>query len=78
VNNAGHYGPVLPVEEYPLEELSAWIDVHLRARSCSASLCLPGMYARKNGVILIFPAFLAKAAYGWGSAYAAAKLVCLD
>jgi len=31
------------------------------------------MYARKNGVILNISSISAKAAYGWGSAYAAAK-----
>src|SRR6202008_3258701 len=28
VNNAGHYGPVVPVEEYPLEEFENVINVH--------------------------------------------------
>src|SRR5580704_1079393 len=31
VNNAGHYGPVVPVEEYPLDEFDKVIAVHLRA-----------------------------------------------
>ena len=31
VNNAGHYGPVVPVEEYPLEEFDKVMAVHLRA-----------------------------------------------
>src|ERR1700688_3151049 len=31
VNNAGHYGPVGPVEEYPLDEFEKVINVHLRA-----------------------------------------------
>src|ERR1700731_4202203 len=31
VNNAGHYGPVAPVEEYPVEEFDKVIAVHLRA-----------------------------------------------
>ena len=34
VNNAGHYGPVVPVEEYPLEEFDKVIAVHLRAAFC--------------------------------------------
>ena len=73
VNNAGHYGPVLPVEEYPLEEFERVIDVHLRAAFLLSQLVLPGMYARKSGVILNISSISAKAAYGWGSAYAAAK-----
>jgi NAD(P)-dependent dehydrogenase (short-subunit alcohol dehydrogenase family) len=31
VNNAGHYGPVAPVEDYPLAEFDNVIAVHLRA-----------------------------------------------
>jgi len=73
VNNAGHYGPVLPVEEYPLEEFERVINVHLRAAFLLSQLVLPGMYARMSGAILNISSISAKAAYGWGSAYAAAK-----
>jgi len=73
VNNAGHYGPVVPVEEYPLEEFDKVIAVHLRAAFVLSKLVLPEMYARKSGVILNISSLSAKAAYGWGSAYAAAK-----
>jgi NAD(P)-dependent dehydrogenase (short-subunit alcohol dehydrogenase family) len=73
VNNAGHYGPVVPVEDYPLEEFDKVIAVHLRAAFLLSKLVLPGMYARKSGVILHISSISAKNAYGWGSAYAAAK-----
>lgn len=73
VNNAGHYGPVIPVEEYPLEEFDKVMAVHLRAAFVLSKLALPDMYARKSGVILNISSLSAKAAYGWGSAYAAAK-----
>ena len=73
VNNAGHYGPVVPVEEYPLEEFDKVIAVHLRAAFHLSKLALPGMYARKAGVILNISSLSAKAAFSWGSAYAAAK-----
>jgi NAD(P)-dependent dehydrogenase (short-subunit alcohol dehydrogenase family) len=73
VNNAGHYGPVLPVEEYPLAEFDKVIAVHLRAAFLLSKLALPQMYGRKSGVILHISSISAKAAYGWGSAYAAAK-----
>ena len=73
VNNAGHYGPVVPVEEYPLEEFDKVIAVHLRAAFHLSKLALPGMYARKSGVILNISSLSAKAAFSWGSAYAAAK-----
>jgi 3-hydroxybutyrate dehydrogenase len=73
VNNAGHYGPVLPVEEYPLEEFDKVIAVHLRAAFVLSKLVLPEMYARNSGAILNISSISAKTAYSWGSAYAAAK-----
>jgi len=73
VNNAGHYGPVVPVEDYPLAEFDKVIAVHLRAAFLLTKLVLPEMYARESGVILNISSLSAKAAYAWGSAYAAAK-----
>jgi 3-hydroxybutyrate dehydrogenase len=73
VNNAGHYGPVVPVEDYPLEEFDKVISVHLRAAFLLSKLVLPGMYAKQFGIILNISSLSAKAAYAWGSAYAAAK-----
>jgi len=73
VNNAGHYGPVVPVEEYPLAEFDKVIAVHLRAAFLLSKLVLPEMYARSCGVILNISSLSAKAAFPWGSAYAAAK-----
>jgi 3-hydroxybutyrate dehydrogenase len=73
VNNGGHYGPVLPVEEYPMDEFDKVIAVHLRAAFLLSQLALPGMYERNSGVILHISSISAKAAFSWGSAYAAAK-----
>jgi 3-hydroxybutyrate dehydrogenase len=73
VNNGGHYGPVVPVEEYPMEEFDRVMAVHLRAPFLLSQLALPGMYERQRGVILNISSISAKAAYSWGSAYAAAK-----
>ncbi len=73
VNNAGHYGPVVAVEDYPLAEFDNVIAVHLRAAFLLSKLVLPEMYARQSGVILNISSLSAKAAYSWGSAYAAAK-----
>lgn len=73
VNNAGHYGPVVPVEEYPTEEFDRVIAVHLRAAFLLTRLLLPEMYARRRGVILNISSLSAKSAFAWGSAYAAAK-----
>src|SRR3989449_4667546 len=52
VNNAGHYGPVVPVEDYPPAEFDKVISIHLRAAFLLSKLVLPEMYARKSGVIL--------------------------
>ncbi len=73
VNNGGHYGPVVPVEEYPIEEFDRVVAVHLRAAFLLSQLVLPGMYERRRGVILNMSSISAKVAYSWGSAYAAAK-----
>jgi 3-hydroxybutyrate dehydrogenase len=73
VNNGGHYGPVVPVEDYPLAEFDKVIAVHLRAAFLLSKLVLPEMYARGSGVILNISSLSAKAAFPWGSAYAAAK-----
>jgi 3-hydroxybutyrate dehydrogenase len=73
VNNAGHYGPVVPVEDYPLEEFDTVIAVHLRAAFLLSKLVLPGMYEKQSGVILNISSLSAKTAFAWGSAYAAAK-----
>jgi 3-hydroxybutyrate dehydrogenase len=73
VNNAGHYGPVVPVEEYPLDDFENVINVHLRAAFLLTKAALPEMYERKSGVILNISSLSAKSAFGWGSAYAAAK-----
>ena len=73
VNNAGHYGPVVPVEHYPLSDFDRVIAVHLRAAFLLTQLVLPKMYERGHGVILNISSLSAKAAFAWGSAYAAAK-----
>jgi NAD(P)-dependent dehydrogenase (short-subunit alcohol dehydrogenase family) len=73
LNNGGHYGPVVPVEKYPMAEFDRVIAVHLRAAFLLSQLALPGMYERRRGVILNISSISAKAAYSWGSGYAAAK-----
>jgi 3-hydroxybutyrate dehydrogenase len=73
VNNAGGYGPVVPVEDYPLPEFDSVLALHLRAAFLLTKLVLPEMYAHNSGVILNMSSLSAKAAFPWGSAYAAAK-----
>jgi len=73
VNNAGDYGPVKPVEEISPEEWDRVIAVHLRGAFLLMRLVLPGMYQRQSGAIVNISSLSAKAAFSWGSPYAAAK-----
>ncbi len=73
VNNAGFYGPVKPVEEITPQEWDEVVAVHLRAAFLLTRLVLPEMYARRSGAILNISSISAKAAFAWGSPYAAAK-----
>jgi 3-hydroxybutyrate dehydrogenase len=61
------------VEDYPVSDFDAVLAVHLRGAFLLSRLVLPEMYARKSGVILNVSSVSAKAAFAWGSAYAAAK-----
>jgi NAD(P)-dependent dehydrogenase (short-subunit alcohol dehydrogenase family) len=73
VNNAGDYGPVKPVEEISAEEWDRVIAVHLRGAFLLTQLVLPSMYQRQSGAIVNISSLSAKAAFSWGSPYAAAK-----
>jgi len=73
VNNAGEYGPVKPVEEIAPDEWDRVIAVDLRGAFLLTRLVLPEMYARGSGAILNISSLSAKAAFQWGSPYAAAK-----
>ena len=73
VNNAGDYGPVKPIEEIPPEEWDRVIATHLRGAFLLMRLVLPEMYARGKGAVVNVSSLSAKAAFPWGSPYAAAK-----
>ncbi len=73
VNNAGFYGPVKPIEEITPQEWDEVVAVHLRGAFLLTRLVLPEMYARGSGAILNISSVSAKAAFKWGSPYAAAK-----
>ncbi len=73
VNNAGFYGPVKPVEEITPQEWDEVIAAHLRGAFLLTRLVLPEMYARGSGAVLNISSISAKAAFAWGSPYAAAK-----
>lgn len=51
VNDAGHYGPVVPVEKYPLAEFDNVIAAHLRAAFVLTQLALPEMNKHERDVI---------------------------
>lgn len=73
VNNAGNYGPVKPIQEILPSEWDRVITEHLRAAFLLTRQVLPGMYGRGEGIILNISSLSAKAAFSWGSSYAAAK-----
>lgn len=77
VNNAGHYGPVQPIEEIEPTDWDAVVGVHLRGAYLLTRLVLPEMYARGSGCVLNISSISAKAAFPWGSPYAAAKAALL-
>jgi NAD(P)-dependent dehydrogenase (short-subunit alcohol dehydrogenase family) len=73
VNNAGIYGPVTPVEKFPLRDWDLVMNVNLRAPMLLCQLVLPEMYARKSGSILNISTAGAKMAFALSSAYTSSK-----
>lgn len=73
VNNAGIYGPVLPVEKISAREWDEAIAVNLRGPFLLARLVLPEMYERGSGSILNIVSIAAKGAFQMNSPYAASK-----
>ncbi len=77
VNNAGIYGPVKPIEEITLGEWDSVVTSNLRGAFLLTRLLLPEFYAGGGGAVLNISSIAAKAAFGWGAAYAAAKAALL-
>jgi len=73
VNNAAIYGPIQPVEKFPLGDWDEVMAVNLRAPLILSQLVLPEMYARKSGSILNISTVGAKGAYALSAAYTASK-----
>jgi NAD(P)-dependent dehydrogenase (short-subunit alcohol dehydrogenase family) len=73
VNNAGIYGPVMPVENISAREWDEVMAVNLRAPFVLSKLVLPEMYERGSGAILNITSVAAKAAFQLNSPYAASK-----
>jgi NAD(P)-dependent dehydrogenase (short-subunit alcohol dehydrogenase family) len=73
VNNAAIYGPIQPIEKFPLNDWDEVMTVNLRAPLLLSQLVLPEMYARKSGSILNISTVGAKAAFGLSAAYTSSK-----
>jgi NAD(P)-dependent dehydrogenase (short-subunit alcohol dehydrogenase family) len=73
VNNAGIYGPIQPIDKFPLRDWDEVMTVNLRAPLVLTQLVLPEMYARKSGAILNISTVGAKSAFGLSGAYTASK-----
>jgi 3-oxoacyl-[acyl-carrier protein] reductase len=73
VNNAAIYGPIEPIEKFPLRDWDEVMTVNLRAPLLLTQLVLPEMYARKSGSILNISTVGAKAAFGLSAAYTSSK-----
>ena len=73
VNNAAIYGPVVPVDKFPLRDWDEVMAVNLRAPLTLAQLVLPEMYARKSGSILNISTVGAKMAFVLSGAYTSSK-----
>src|SRR5580704_14971431 len=73
VNNAGIYGPVMPIEEISPAEWDSVIATHLRGAFLMTRAVLPAMYEHGRGSILNISSVAARLAFPWGAAYATAK-----
>lgn len=73
VNNAAIYGPIRPIEKFPMRDWDEVMAVNLRAPMLLTQLVLPEMYERKAGAILNISTAGAKAAFGLSAAYTSSK-----
>jgi NAD(P)-dependent dehydrogenase (short-subunit alcohol dehydrogenase family) len=73
VNNAAMYGPVLPIEKFPLRDWDLVMNVNLRAPMALSQLVLPEMYERQSGSILNISTAGAKMAFPLSGAYTSSK-----
>ena len=73
VNNAGIYGPVIPIEEISAAEWDSVIAVHLRGAFLMTRAALPELYLHGGGAIVNISSVAARAAFPWGAAYATVK-----
>ncbi len=73
VNNAGYFCSLHPIQEMPDEEWDRSVRWNLTSAFYVSRAVLPGMIARRHGSIIMMSSLGAKAAYPFGTPYAAAK-----
>jgi NAD(P)-dependent dehydrogenase (short-subunit alcohol dehydrogenase family) len=73
VNSAGILGPFLPVWETPVESWDRLIAVHLRGTFLCCRAVVPGMIARRWGLIVNLASLAGKEGFPLDAAYCAAK-----
>ena len=73
VNNAGYFPSLHPIAEMPDAEWDRSIRDNLSSAFYVTRAVLPGMIARRHGSIIMLASLGAKAAYPFGTPYAAAK-----
>ncbi|MBI4479113.1 MAG: SDR family oxidoreductase [Acidobacteria bacterium] len=73
VNNAGYFCSLHPIAEMPDAEWDRSIRDNLTSAFYMSRAVMPGMIARRRGSIIMMSSLGAKAAYPFGTPYAAAK-----
>lgn len=73
VNAAGVYGPIGPLAENDMQEWARAVEVNLVGTACMLHRVLPGMIARRQGVVINFSGGGAVAPFPRFSAYSASK-----
>lgn len=73
VNNAGIYGPIVPLARYTPAEWDRVMNVNLRAPFLLIRALLPAMMERRRGAVLNISSISGKHAYRRSGAYAASK-----
>ena len=73
VNNAGYFCSLHPIAEMPDAEWDRSLRDNLSSAFYVSRAVMPGMIARRRGSIIMMSSLGAKAAYPFGTPYAAAK-----
>jgi NAD(P)-dependent dehydrogenase (short-subunit alcohol dehydrogenase family) len=73
VNNAGYFPSLHPISEMPDAEWDRSLRDNLSSAFYVTRVVMPGMIRRRQGSIIMMSSLGAKAAYPFGSPYAAAK-----